>query len=395
MLNWFDRIGNIGVKENYDSWEVYLTRKLNFLTLLGILNVSCTIIFFILIDFRMFIPECIITLLVAPFVIILNYKKNYIWSAYLFYLIGIVLFYVLTLKMGLDTYIILFYFPVIISLVQILGRKETIKHLLIILSLFFISIVILTFDNQATVLSLEKDLIIKLRGFNIISSFFLTIVLISVLTIENIKQESVIKNVLREKEILLAEVFHRVKNNMNIVTSLLNLKKEISDSEEVKQAIEECRERVYSMALVHQKIYNNKSIHSLDFKDYVTDLVTESVNSTGGSENIDVVFDLEQVNLPINYAIPCGLILNEIITNSFKHAQIKEQKLKLEIGLSESNKQIILIVKDNGPGFDFNKTNKQNSLGIDLIKSLGEQIEAKISVTNDNGTLFKIEFQRN
>lgn len=199
---------------------------------------------------------------------------------------------------------------------------------------------------------------------------------------------------LNEKEILLAEVFHRVKNNMNIVTSLLNLKKHVSESQEVKDAIEECRERVYSMALVHQKIYNNKTIHSLDFKDYVNDLVQEAVNSIGGQDKVDVIFNTEPIDLPINYAIPCGLILNELITNSFKHAQIKNAKLKIEIGLANSNGLVTLSVKDNGPGFDFDNVRKQNSLGMDLIKSLSDQIDAKFSTVNKNGTFSKIEFRK-
>lgn len=395
LIKWINSVKNIGVKDKYAPWEIYLTRKLNFMALFGSFNIAFAILFFYYFNYKVFIPECVMTLILAPFVILLNYKKNYIWATYLFYFIGIVLYYLMTIKMGVDTYVILYYFPVIISLVQVLGRKETLVHLLVLLSLFFISIILLmyTYQNSSLRLSFTPDVVSILRDFNIVASFFITIVLISALTIESIKQESIIKNVLHEKEVLLAEVFHRVKNNMNIVTSLLNLKKHASDSQEVKDAIEECRERVYSMALVHQKIYNNKTINSLDFKEYVNDLVQEAVNSIGGSDSIDVVFTMEQVNLPINYAIPCGLIVNEVITNSFKYGHKKEQRLKLEIGLLNSSGNIVMTIKDNGPGFDFNKVNKENSLGMELIKSLSEQIDAQVSITNDNGALFKMEFR--
>lgn len=396
IITTIDKFCNTGVKEHYQNWEIHLTRKLNILSLAGVINVAITVIFFTSIGLHDFTIELIATLIVGPFVIVLNKFKNYVWAAYLFYIIGIFLFYIITLKMGLDTLVILFYFPILISLVQVFGRKETLKHLFIISALFFVSILFLAFSYKYEVLHIEFEerTLGILKVFNIISSFVLATSLILILTTEHIKQESFIKNMLHDKEVLLAEVFHRVKNNMNIVTSLLNLKKHASESQEVKDAIEECRERVYSMALVHQKIYNNKSIHSLDFKDYINDLVHEAINSIGGEDKVDVIFNTEQVDLPLNYAIPCGLILNELITNSFKHAQSKDKKLKIEVGLINTDGLITLSVKDNGPGFDFNKVGKQNSLGMDLIKSLSEQIEAKFSMIYENGTIAKVEFRK-
>jgi two-component sensor histidine kinase len=302
----------------------------------------------------------------------------------------------MTIQMGLDTFFILFYFPIFVSLIHVFGRKETLIHLFVIAGLFFASIVAISLSDRIEISKMEftEDTLFKLRMFNIISSFFLTTLLISMLTIENVKQEALIKNMLKEKEILLAEVFHRVKNNMNIVTSLLNLKKHSSTSEEVKIALEECRERVFSMALVHQKIYNNKNITSLNFKEYIGDLVFESVNSIGGNEKAEVIFNTEDIDLPLFYAIPCGLILNELITNSFKHAQGPEKKLKLEIDFKRVNDMLVLKVKDNGPGFNFDQTLSSDSLGLDLVKSLAEQIDGKYTISNQNGCCFEIYFKK-
>lgn len=396
FLNLVDKFGDIGVKPSYKPWEIYLTRKLNFLSLIGVFNVSLSVIIFILFGFNEFVPECLITIVVGPFVILLNAKKNYIWAAYLFYLIGIVLFYFMTIQMGIDTFFILFYFPIFVSLIHVFGRKETLTHLFIIAGLFFASIVAVSLSDKIgfSKIEFEEDTLFKLRMFNILSSFFLTTIIISMLTIEHVKQEAVIKNMLKEKEILLAEVFHRVKNNMNIVTSLLNLKKFSTNSEEVKQALEECRERVFSMALVHQKIYNNKNITSLNFKEYIDDLVSESVNSIGGKEKVDVVFNTEDIDLPLFYAIPCGLILNELITNSFKHAQDPNKKLKLEIDFRNINDTLVLKVKDNGPGFNFDKSIPGDSLGLELVKSLAEQIDGKFTISNQNGCSFEIFFKK-
>lgn len=392
----FDKLGDIGVKPSYKPWEIYLTRKLNFLSLIGIFNVSISIVAFYFLGFYEFIPECLLTIAVGPFVIILNSRKNYIWSAYLFYLIGIVLFYFLNLKMGINSFSILFYFPIFVSLIHIFGRKETLIHLFIIVGLFFLSIIAVIVSYKIGFLRIDflEETLFKLRMFNILASFFLTTLLISMLTIENVKQETFINNMLNEKDILLAEVFHRVKNNMNIVTSLLNLKKFSSNSEEVKQALEECRERVFSMALVHQKIYSNKNITSLNFKEYIGDLVAESINSIGGQEKVDVVFNTENIDLPLLYAIPCGLILNELITNSFKHAQQPDRKLRLEIDFKNSNGSLLLKVKDNGPGFNFDKNIPGDSLGLDLVKSLTEQIDGKYTITNQNGCCIEICFKK-
>lgn len=184
ILTKIDKFCNIGVKEYYQNWEVHLTRKLNLLSLVGIFNVSIAIIFFSIIGLNNFTPEFLATIVVGPFVIVLNKHKNYIWAAYLFYLIGIFLFYIITLKMGMDTLVILFYFPLLISLVQVFGRKETLKHLFIIACLFLVSIIILAFSFKYQVLHIdfEKNTLEILKIFNIISSFILATSLILILT---------------------------------------------------------------------------------------------------------------------------------------------------------------------------------------------------------------------
>src|ERR1700752_1812344 len=117
FFRWFDRIGNIGVKGKYNPWEIYLTRKLNILSFVGIFNVSVTLILFLIIGISDFTIEFVATIIAGSFVPLLNRYKNYIWAGYLFYLIGIVLFFVISLKMGLDSMAMLYYFPILISLV--------------------------------------------------------------------------------------------------------------------------------------------------------------------------------------------------------------------------------------------------------------------------------------
>jgi two-component sensor histidine kinase len=231
-----------------------------------------------------------------------------------------------------------------------------------------------------------------MKVFNILLSFLSALAFNISLVSESINQEHLIKKMLKEKEILLAEVFHRVKNNMNIITSLLNLKKGMSDSEEVKNALEDCRNRVFSMALVHQSVYNNNDIVELNFKDYIEKLAMELKNSFGDDKNVEVFLKAEDIKLDLSNAIPCGLILNELITNSFKYAKSENKKLKIEIKLKKVNNTIEIEIRDNGKGLPEKILKSEQSLGMELIKSLSEQINGIYSFKNDNGLVFNLVF---
>lgn len=395
MKNELKRIIDAGIQPHYQSWEIYLTRKLNSITLITIVNMLLAITFFEITGYTQFVLECVISLIVLPLVILLNVYKNYIWAAYCFYIFGFIYFIPMNLKMGVESYAILFYFPVIISMVQLLGRKETLKHLIVlgIICMVSVGVISVGFKYKVFSIGLSNELISSVVIFNIILSFLTTIAFVIIVVLEGISQENHIKSILKEKEILLAEVFHRVKNNMNIVTSLLNLKKGMSDSKEVQDALEDCRNRVFSMALVHQNIFNNKNIVGLNFKDYVKNLTNEIAKSLGEEDKYEIVLETEDVSLDLSNAIPCGLILNELITNSFKYAQQKNKKLKVGVKLKKVNDFVELEVRDNGPGIPEDSNKSTNSLGLELIKSLSEQINGVYSFKNDNGLVFKLSLR--
>lgn len=394
MKNALKKLIDLGIQPHYQPWEIYLTRKLNSISLITVVNMLLAIAFFEITGYTQFVWECVLSLIVLPFVILLNVYKNYIWASYWFYIFGFIYFIPMNLKMGVDAYFILFYFPVIISMVQLLGRKETIKHLVVlgVVCLFSVGTIALGFKYKALTILLSEDVVSSLFVFNIILSFLTTLAFMIIMVLEGISQDNHIKRILKEKEILLAEVFHRVKNNMNIVTSLLNLKKGMSDSKEVQNALEDCRNRVFSMALVHQNIFNSKNIVGLNFKDYVKNLTNEIAKSLGEEEKYEIVLDTEDVSLDLSNAIPCGLILNELITNSFKYAQQTGKKLKVGVTLKKVNGRVELEVRDNGLGIPENSNKNQNSLGLELIKSLSEQINGVYSFSNENGLVFKLSF---
>ena len=394
MKNSINRLVNYGVKATYLPWEIYLTRKLNAIVYLSMVNMLLGILFVAITGHTTFLYECLISLLILPVIPLLNRYKNYIWATYLFFISAFVCFIPMNLKMGLDSYMILFYFPVIISLVQLLGRRETWKHL-VVLSLFcFLTVITIAIGYNYSFLDvkLSKTIINNLSLFNIIVSFSSTIAFALIMVIESIAQDTLIKKMLHEKEILLAEVFHRVKNNMNIVTSLLNLKKITSQSQETKDALEECRNRVFSMALVHQNIFNNDSLIGLNFKKYIMNLVDEIAKSFGEKDTFEINYDLEELQLDLSTSIPCGLIINELITNSFKYAQQPGKKLKVDITLQPREGGIYLAVKDNGPGISEHFLNEKSTLGMELIESLTEQINGKGEFKNNNGASYEVIF---
>lgn len=231
-----------------------------------------------------------------------------------------------------------------------------------------------------------------LRIFNMILALTTSVGFFAIVTHEGINQEELIKRMLKEKEVLLAEVYHRVKNNMSIVTSLLNLKKNTADSPEVKDALESCRSRVYSMSLVHEKFFSQNSLTGIDFTHYAKDLIEAVTNSFGGNRDVEVHIEADDIYLDISQAIPCGLILNETLTNSFKHAIPVNGKLILKVTLINHGESAEIIISDNGQGFDPNKISDKGSMGIELMHSLCEQLDAVCQHTNENGSTISIKF---
>lgn len=391
-----DQLISIGVRESYQPWETYLTRKINSITLVGTFNMFLGAVFFLLMGYPQVAIDCIAVIIVAPSVFILNKRKNYVWAAYTFYIIGLCFFISMNLKTGKDSYILLFYFPMIISLIQLLGRRETLKHLLVIAGMFIISAVLIALGYKYNwyAVSISETVIANTMVFNIILSVFTAIAFIIIVVTESMAQERKIKKMLSEKEILLSEVFHRVKNNMNIVTSLLSLKKNSTDSKEVQEALDECRNRVFSMALVHQKIFEREHVIDLNFKDYINELLKELMSSYGIKEQATIQIDADDVFIELSNAIPCGLILNEFVTNSFKYAQCPDKKLQINITLKKQNEYIELQLRDNGPGLPSGLITKPNTLGMELMRSLSEQINGDFSFTNENGLVFKLRFKQ-
>lgn len=238
-----------------------------------------------------------------------------------------------------------------------------------------------------------EELIITRRVHFSIVTFVTVFFSFIVLVIFN-RQEKELRKALEEKETLLSEVFHRVKNNMAVILGLINLKKNQSHSEEAVEALLQCHMRVMSMAMVHNRIYENKSLNNIQLDLYLSELSEEVLNSLNAENLIELKKDLHPTKSDISKAIPIGLIVNEVITNAFKHG-FKSHSGKLEIHLhsnSETNGKALLIIKDNGPGIAIEKTANTDSLGMSLIYSLSEQIDGECTFSNEDGLIFRLTF---
>ncbi|MBI5680781.1 MAG: PAS domain S-box protein [Methanobacterium sp.] len=218
-----------------------------------------------------------------------------------------------------------------------------------------------------------------------------------------------IKASLQEKELLLREVHHRVKNNLQIISSLLSLQSGYIKDEDDLELFKDSQSRVKSMAFIHEQLYNSSDFTSIEFSEYIQNLVTYLLHYY----NVDPTFvklkiNVENVSLDINTAIPCGLIINELVSNSLKHAfprfnnesvdLFRDNDKKGEVYLdlhSVNQNKFVLIVSDNGIGlpedFDFENI---DTLGLQLVKSLLGQLDGSIKIDRINGTKFEIVFNK-
>ncbi len=206
---------------------------------------------------------------------------------------------------------------------------------------------------------------------------------------------SELKAALTEKEVLLKEIHHRVKNNLQVISSMLNLQAMHIQDPAAQAVFAESQGRVQSIALVHETLYESQDLSSVNFAEYIQTLVTTVMQAQASPElPISTVIDAEGVLLPVSCAIPCGLIINELVTNSLKHAFPNRNSGTIRVSLHEKNNQHVeLVVSDDGIGLAPDLDPRRvSSLGLDLVFTFAEQLSAEIALTRDNGTEFRFLF---
>lgn len=209
--------------------------------------------------------------------------------------------------------------------------------------------------------------------------------------------ENTIKSSLKEKEILLKEIHHRVKNNLQIISSLLTLQEfYVKEDPTAVNVLQESQNRVLSMAMIHEMLYQSKDLSHINFSDYLTSLLSNLFHTYGVDNKINTVIKVDHIYLNVETSVPLGLIISELISNSLKYAfpELKD-KNEISVGLHYQNEEFELIINDNGVGLPENIDfrNLESTLGLRLVKSLVNQLDGSIELDRSHGTKFKIIFK--
>lgn len=208
--------------------------------------------------------------------------------------------------------------------------------------------------------------------------------------------DNLILRSLHEKEVLLKEVHHRVKNNLQVIYSLLSLQSKRIADPATRLMFDESMNRVCSMTLIHERLYHSTDLTNIDFKGYLQSLV-HAISANYRCPNVSCTVEMESLFLDVNAGIPCGLIANELITNSFKHAFCDGREGTITVGIRKNRHgEHVLTVRDNGigcpPGLDFSNT---ASLGLQLVNGLAAQLHGTVGLITANGSEFSITFPGN
>lgn len=207
--------------------------------------------------------------------------------------------------------------------------------------------------------------------------------------------EAKLRTSLWEKEILLKEIHHRVKNNLLVVSSILDLQLDYIEDAKLQKVLQDIQGRIYSMILIHKKLYQSTSLAQINFREYLEELTSILLYSYQADQTVDLQLDIENIDLNIETAHPCGLIINELISNSLKHAfpTGKIGKIFLSLHRCPDSKNIVLTVRDNGVGFPANFAwQETESLGLQLVQTLTKQLQGQLEVKQENGTCFQFTF---
>ncbi|MFN6083882.1 MAG: sensor histidine kinase [Fluviicola sp.] len=408
MKAFFNRFINNGTSGITDVFIVREVRLVNFFSYVILISLifGLTNTFFVYNKF----PELAALLLFVTsiFSLVFNYyKKNSLAAYFLLVPVNVNLFFLNQhYSENVGNYM---YYLLVIYFIAVLNNPNkkptrTIVFFLITFASFLGSKLIKIPSLRFSEITLEEEKVLLFYNQFLCFSIGIIIVfqavrLINRQNIETLKlldkekeAQKTINQSLVEKEVLFAEIQHRVKNNLAIIASLIRLQADKATDKQSIELFEDTKNRVISMSMVHDKLYNTKDLSHIDLSLYLSDLVSELVKSFSslGSE-IKVEKNLSSVLIELTRAVPVGLIVNEALTNSLKHAFNETIKNPtLTIGLKKENKSIFLTISDNGVGFNY-PVEKKTVLGLSLINSLAQQIDAKTNFQTQNGTVIQLE----
>ncbi|MDX1639262.1 MAG: PAS domain S-box protein [Balneolaceae bacterium] len=214
---------------------------------------------------------------------------------------------------------------------------------------------------------------------------------------DRMRREEQIKASLKEKVVLLGEIHHRVKNNLAVVSGLLYMQAENTDDESARTLLQQSQNRIHSMAMIHEMLYENRSFSRIDPDQYIRRLINYiAENLDTGQKDITTEVETGKIQLDMNSAIPCALIINELLTNAYKYAFEGREKGKITVRFFQENGEFRLEVADDGIGLDEEQVRRDyeegKGLGFFLVETLANQIDGELNIEQDNGTRFVITF---
>lgn len=209
------------------------------------------------------------------------------------------------------------------------------------------------------------------------------------------KSEKIIKKSLMEKEALLREIHHRVNNNLQIISSILSLQSKNVKNHEDHELFVESQNRVRSMALIHENLYRSDNLSLINFSDYLKTLLDNLIYEyTDSLSRVDLELDIQDINLNIETSIPCGILINELVSNALKYAFPPDKKGKVTIKMHQMKDKYLLTVGDDGIGHIKESDLKNGTnLGLMLVNSLVKQLDGDIKILDGKGTLYQITFR--
>ena len=211
------------------------------------------------------------------------------------------------------------------------------------------------------------------------------------------EKNALLKESIQEKEVLLKEIHHRVKNNLQMISSMLGMQEMLVDDEDVRQVLEQGQSRIQAMALIHQQLYQSEQLGNIDILEYLDNLIGYLQQVNTSDCEVDILLDLaEDVKLDIDDVIPLGLIISEVISNCYKYAFENQNSGEIKIDLNKNSENAyLLVLRDNGVGYPENfNVSSSKSLGMKLIQILTHQIGGEFNCFNENGAIVEIHFKQ-
>ena len=249
---------------------------------------------------------------------------------------------------------------------------------------------------------MNKDLLQDMNMVNLVCSFLGAFVMMmySNISIGMMEKKLHLKNDKlnkrnEEKEVLLKEIHHRVKNNLHVVNSILEVQSMELQDRKLKSYLQDAQRRIISMATIHEKMYGSESLKYICLKDYFSSLVDDLSVIYDAERKVNLKLDIEKIRLHMDVIAPLAFLINEIITNSYKHAFNNNLNPTIFLSVEAKENRIFITVGDNGLGFDDENTGTGiQRLGVDLIESFSQELKANMYRENNNGVIYRIDFAK-